>query len=92
MKNLKKILFSLLFLAVFAVGLIGSLVSRFQAKGMANTLFTASAVQMLVPVIALFLYKPETFSWSPGILGVFLLTAFFALIFLISGYLFKRSV
>lgn len=83
---------NLLFLSVFAVGIIGSLISKFKAKGMSNTMYFAAAVQMLVPIVALFIYKPENYSWSPGIFGVFLLTAFFALIFLISGYLFKKSI
>ena len=80
-----------LYVAVFVVGLIGAIISKFKAKGMSLTLFAAAAVQMLVPVIAYFIWPPPETSWSPGVFGVFLLTGFFAVIFLISGMLFKRA-
>lgn len=82
---------NMLFAAVFLVGIIGSLVSGLKARGMAITMYTTAAVQMLVPVVALIIYKPGEYSWSPGIFGVFLLTAFFALLFLISAMLFKKA-
>lgn len=82
---------NMLFSAVFIVGFIGSLVSRFKAEGMAKTLFLAAFVQLLVPLTALFIWPPNSVSWSPGVLGVFLMVTFFALLFLISGLLFKRA-
>lgn len=83
---------NMLFSAVFAVGFIGSLLSRFKAQGMAKTLFIAALVQILVPLVALLIWPPSAISWSPGVLKVFLFASFFAVLFLISGYLFKRSV
>ncbi|NJN42385.1 MAG: hypothetical protein HC811_09355 [Flammeovirgaceae bacterium] len=83
---------NLLYVAVFAVGLIGSLISGFKPKGMSNTLYTAAVVQMLVPIIALIVWPPPAISWSPGILRVFLLNAFFASLFAASAILFRRSV
>ena len=77
--------------AVFAVGLIGALIARFKARGMATTLFVAAAVQLLVPVCAYFIWPPPETSWAPSIIGVFLLSGFFALIFLASGMLFKNA-
>ncbi len=82
---------NLLYLATFAVGITGSLMVKFKAKGMARTLFAVTVVQLLVPVIALLIWPPSEISWSPGIFGVFVLSSFFALLFLISGLLFKRA-
>lgn len=82
---------NLLYGAVFAVGLVGALLSRFKAKGMALTLFVAAAVQMLVPLTAYFIWPPPETSWSPHVFGVFLLSGFFALLFLISGLLFRKA-
>ncbi len=39
---------NLMYGAVFAVGLIGSLMARFKPRGMVRTLFAAALVQMLV--------------------------------------------
>ena len=83
---------NLLFSAVFAVGFIGSLIARFKAQGMAKTLFAAALVQILVPVVALIIWPPSAISWSPGVFKVFLFASFFALLFLTSAFLFKRSV
>lgn len=82
---------NLLYGLVIGVVLIGALLARFKARGMAKTLFTAAAVQMLVPVIAFFIWPPGVASWSPGVLGVFILTAFFAFLFTVSALLFKRA-
>ena len=82
---------NLLYGAVFVVGLIGALIARFKAKGMAITLFVVAGVQLLVPVLAYIIWPPPVTSWSPSIIGVFLLSAFFALLFLISGLLFRKA-
>lgn len=79
---------NLLYAAVAAVGLIGSLISRLRPRGMARTLFTVAIVVMLVPVTALLVWRPD---FSPGVLGVFILNAFFATIFTGSGLLFLRA-
>ncbi|MDP2647769.1 MAG: hypothetical protein Q8P35_00790 [Candidatus Yanofskybacteria bacterium] len=79
---------NLLYGAVFAVGLIGSLISRFKPLGMARTLFAAAFVQMSVPVIALIVWKPD---FSPGVIGVFGINAFFALLFVVSAFLFRHA-
>ncbi|MBT8235984.1 MAG: hypothetical protein KJO04_07310 [Bacteroidia bacterium] len=82
---------NLLYGAVFIVGLAGSILSRFKARGMYYTLIVAAIVQMLVPVTAFFIWPPPVTSWSPSVLGVFVLSGFFALIFLLSGLLFKKA-
>ncbi len=74
--------------AVFAVGLIGSLISRGKSRGMARTLFAAALVQMLVPVVALLIW-PTQASWGEvGVVGVFVVNCIFALLFAGSGSLF----
>ena len=82
---------NMLYGAVFIVGFIGSLISKFKPKGMSRTLYAAALVQMLVPVIALIIWPPPNTSWAPSILGVFLLSAFFAYLFVVSAILFKRA-
>ena len=82
---------NLLYGAVFAVGLIGSLMARFKPRGMARTLFSAALVQMLVPVIALIIWPPPVTSWAPSVFGVFVLSGFFAMLFVVSALLFRRA-
>ena len=82
---------NLLYGAVFVVGLVGSLISRFKARGMSITLFTAAAVQMLVPAVAYLIWAPPETSWSPGVLGVFIMSGFFAVLFALSGFLFRQA-
>jgi hypothetical protein len=82
---------NVMYSAVFAVGLIGSLVSRFRPRGMAYTLFAAAFVQFMVPVVALFVW-PAQASWcDAGVIGVFVLNTFFAALFLGSALLFQRA-
>ncbi|MDH3697941.1 MAG: hypothetical protein OEQ81_04700 [Flavobacteriaceae bacterium] len=82
---------NLLYVAVFVVGLVGALISRFKARGMAYTLFTAAAIQMLVPATAYFIWPPPVTSWSPNVFGVFLMSGFFAILFMVSGVLFQKA-
>ena len=82
---------NLMYWAVPAVLLIGSLISRFKPRGMARTLFAAALVQMLVPVVALFIW-PAQASWGEaGVIGVFVFNSIFALLFVGSGLLFSRE-
>lgn len=82
---------NLLYGAVFVVGLLGSLLSRFKARGMAYTLFIAAIVQFLVPLFALFVWPAKATWGEPGVIGVLILNAVFALVFALSGLLFYRS-
>ncbi len=82
---------NLLYGAVFAVCIVGALLARLQAGGMARTLFAAAFVQMLVPAVALFIWPPPATSWSPSVLGVFVLSGFFAVLFVVSALLFRRA-
>lgn len=82
---------NLMYGAVFIVGFIGSLMARFKPRGMAPTLFAAALAQVLVPVIALLIWPPPAASWAPGVFGVFVLNAFFAMLFVVSALLFRRA-
>lgn len=82
-----------MYIIVIAVGIVGSVITRFKPIGMTRTLLTMAAAQMLVPVIALIIWQPQADSMEGllGILGVFSLNAFFAVLFISSALLFKRA-
>lgn len=82
---------NLLYVGVLAVGIVGAGVARFQPRGMAHTLFATALAQMLVPVIALIVWRPAL-DEPPGLVGVFMLNVFFAVLFVVSALLFRRSV
>ena len=81
---------NLMYWAVFAVGLIGSLISRFKPRGMARTLFATALVQVLVPVVALII-SPEVSWGNVGVIGVFVVNSIFALLFVVSALLFLHA-
>ncbi len=79
-----------LYAGVLAVGIIGAGIARLRPRGMARTLFATALAQMLVPVIALIIWRPSL-EETPGIVGVFILNAFFAALFVVSALLFRRA-
>jgi hypothetical protein len=83
---------NLLYGIVIVVGFIGSIISRFKPKGMSNTLFATALTQMLIPLVVFLIWPPPKISWSPSIFGVFFLSSFFSLIFLVSAILFRKSI
>ncbi|HEY4520207.1 MAG TPA: hypothetical protein VJJ72_00160, partial [Candidatus Paceibacterota bacterium] len=81
---------NLMYWAVPAVLLIGSLISRFKPRGMARTLFLMAFVQMSIPVIAHFVW-PARSSWGEaGVVGVFIANSIFAVLFVVSALSFQR--
>ncbi len=82
---------NLMYGAVFAVGLIGSLMARFKPHGLARTLSATALAHMSVPVIALIIWPPPATSWAPSVFGVFVLSAFFAVLFVGSALLFRNA-
>jgi len=80
---------NLMYVGVLVVGLIGAVIARLEARGMARALFATALAQALVPVIALIIWKPSVTS---GVLKVFGLNAFFAMLFVGSALLFRRAV
>jgi hypothetical protein len=93
---------NLMYLGVLAVGFVGALIARFEARGMALALFATAVAQMLVPVIALVIWKagwqdllidpnsPHP-PFDPGIAPVFGLNAVFVMLFVGSALLFRRA-
>ena len=54
---------NLMYWAVFAVRIIGSLISRLRSRGMRITLFITAFVQLAIPVFAFFIW-PAQASWG----------------------------
>ena len=93
---------NLMYVGVLVVGFLGAFVARFQPRGMALALFATAVAQMLVPVIALVIWKA---GWQdllidpssphppfhPGIAPVFGLNGVFAMLWLGSALLFRRA-
>ena len=79
---------NLMYIGVLAVGLTGAVAAGLEPRGMARALFATALAQVLVPVIALTLWKPSTAS---GVLRLFALNAVFALLFVGSALLFRRA-
>jgi hypothetical protein len=93
---------NLLYLGVLAVGFVGALIARFEARGMALALVATAIAQMLVPVVALVIWQA---GWQdlltdgssphppfhPGIGPVFGLNAVFAMLWVVSALLFRRA-
>ncbi len=79
---------NLLYAGVLAVGLVGALIARFRPDGMAHTLYAMAVAQMLVPTVAFVVRRPE---FSPGVIQVFALNGVFALLFVGSALLFRKS-
>jgi hypothetical protein len=73
----------MLFHAVLAVGVVGALVARFQARGMAWALFATAAAQVVATVIAMA-------AWGQYVeIGLF--NAIFVALWTGSGLLFRRA-
>ena len=80
---------NLLYSGVYAVGIIGALIARFHPRGMARALFATALAQALVPMIALIV---QATSWgAAGVSGVFVLNAFFVMLFAGSALLFRKA-
>ena len=80
----------LMYIGVFAVGIIGAIIARFQPHGMARALFATALAQALVPVIAMIIWKPQVTSVE-AFLGMFGVNAFFVMLFVGSALLFRRA-
>lgn len=83
---------NLLYLGVLAIGIIGAFIARFQPQGMARAMFATALSQALVPVIALIIGRPQVYSVEAlmDVAGVFVLSAFFAMLFAGSALLFRH--
>lgn len=77
-----------LYAGVLIVLFLGAIVSRFKAMGLERTMYTVAAAQMLVPVVTFVTWRPD---FTPGVLGVFMLNAIFASLWVGSGLLFRHA-
>ena len=93
---------NLMYLGVLIVGFVGAFIARLQPRGMALALFATAVAQMLVPVIALVIWKagwqvllidPSSPNppFDPGIAPVFGLNAAFVMLWVVSAWLFRKA-
>lgn len=75
-----------MYLGVLATGVIGSLATGFRPGGMARTFFAMAAAQLLVPAIALLLWRVEPDIPIARVIGA---NAFFAALFAATARLFQ---
>ena len=81
---------NMMYLLVLVTAITGAWISRFKPRGMAITMLITALIQILIPVIALAINRPAL-DEPPGIAGVFIINAFFAVMFAFSGLLFRYS-
>ena len=79
---------NLMYGGVLAIGIIGALIARFEPQGMARALVAMALAQAMVAVIAVI--AGTGYPASPP-LEIFGVTALFAVLWLISAWLFRRS-
>jgi hypothetical protein len=79
---------NVLYFGVIVVGILGAILARQQPYGMARTLCVMAMAQMVVPVMALLIWKTD---FAPGVVGVFALNGCFAALWLISAGLFRKA-
>ena len=77
-----------MYFGVLAVGIVGAIVARFQAHGMARALFATALAQALVCAIAL--VTGLGLPWS-GPAEILVLNGFFIALFAGSSWLFRRA-
>ena len=93
---------NLMYSGVLIVGFVGAFIARFQSRGMALALFATAVAQLLVPVIALVIWKagwqdllvdPNSPNppFDPGIAPVFGLNAVFVMLWVVSAWLFRKA-
>lgn len=81
---------NLLYGVVLASGFLGSILARLKPLGMSRTLFVMATVQMLVPVAAFIIWRP-VLDEALGFIGVLMINAFFATLFIGSAILFRQA-
>ncbi len=77
-----------MYFGVAAIGIIGTIIARTRAHGMARTLFAMAATQAAIAVIAVVARLGLPYSGPAEIL---LLNGFFVVVFAAAGWLFSRA-
>lgn len=80
---------NLMFFGVIAAAILGAIVAKFEAAGMARAMTAASALQGLIGVGVL--VEGWGISEPPGIIRLFILIEFFAVAWFLSGRCFRRA-
>jgi hypothetical protein len=80
---------NLMFFGVIAAAIVGAIVARFEAAGMARAMMVAGAIQALIGigVFALGVGASE----PPGAFGLLILIEFFAVGWFVSAWLFRKA-
>ncbi|GAB3712455.1 hypothetical protein GCM10027592_50900 [Spirosoma flavus] len=78
---------NMMYFGVLLVGISGAIIARVEPLGMSHALFATSFAMVLVPAIALLIGTP---AFANGVVAVFGLHGFFALLFIGSALLFRR--
>lgn len=79
---------NLLYGGVLAVGVLGAVLSRLRARGLARTLYAAAAWQFLVPVVAWLVWRPN---FDANVANIFFLNFCWVLLFTVAGLLFAQA-
>ena len=80
---------NLLFFGVLAVAAVGALLARFRARGMAMALYATALAQVLVAAFAIVTDLGASGPIWPR--DILVITGFFSLFWLVSGWLFSRA-
>src|SRR5262249_17294764 len=79
---------NMMYFGVLLVGFIGAIVARLEPQGMSRALFAMAFAMALVPAIALIIGTP---AFANGMVAVFGLHAFYAMLFVGSALLFRLA-
>lgn len=79
---------NVMYLGVLAIAVLGALVAGFQPRGMTRTFFTMAVAQLVVPVIALYVWGVDPVIPVARVFGA---NAFFAFLFTATALLFRSA-
>jgi hypothetical protein len=79
---------NMMYFGVLLVGFIGAVIARLEPQSMSRALFATAFAMVLVPVIALIIGTP---AFANGVVAVFGLHSFFAMLFVASALFFRRA-
>ncbi len=79
---------NMMYFGVLLVGCTGAIIARLEPKAMSHALFATAFAMALIPVIAIIVGTP---AFANGLVAVFGLHAFFAMLFVGSALLFRRA-
>ena len=79
---------NMMYFGVLLVGLIGAVIAHLKPLGMSRALLASGFAIVLVPAIALIIGTP---AFANGVVAVFGLHAFLAMLFIVSALLFQRA-